>query len=163
MIVVANSSVLIALGSLGRLDLLERRFPEGIVVPAAVWHEVVETGAGRAGAAAVASAKWITVEAVRNESRVREFFRDLDLGESEALALAMEKSAAIVLLDEKDARQMATQLGLAPLGTVGVLIWARRSGFIGSLREQLDALRRQGKFRISQTLYAVALHAVGEE
>jgi hypothetical protein len=163
LIVVANSSVLIALGSLGRLDLLERRFPEGIVVPAAVWHEVVETGAGRAGAAAVASAKWITVEVVRDESRVREFFRDLDLGESEALALAMEKSAAIVLLDEKDARQMTTQLGLAPLGTVGVLIWARRSGFIGSLREQLDALRRQGKFRISQTLYAVALRAVGEQ
>ena len=159
----ANSSVLIALGSLGRLDLLERRFPEGIVVPAAFWHEVVETGAGRAGAVAVASAKWITVEAVRDESRVQEFFRDLDLGESEALALAMEKSAAIVLLDEKDARQMATQLGLAPLGTVGMLIWACRSGLIGSLREQLDALRRQGKFRISQTLYAAALRAVGEQ
>jgi predicted nucleic acid-binding protein len=44
-----------------------------------------------------------------------------------------------------------------------VLIWARRSGLIGSLREQLDALRRQGRFRISQTLYAVALRAVGED
>jgi predicted nucleic acid-binding protein len=161
--VVANSSVLIALGSLGRLDLLERRFPEGILVPTAVWHEVVETGAGRAGAAAVATAKWITVGAVRDESRVKEFSHDLDVGESEALALALEKSAAIVLLDEKDARQMATQLGLAPLGTIGLLIWARRSGLIGSLRQQLDALRRQGKFRISQTLYATALRAVGEE
>ena len=131
MIVVANSSVLIALGSLGRLDLLERRFPEGIVVPAAVWHEVVETGVGRAGAAAVASAKWITVEAVRDESRVREFFRDLDFGESEALALAMEKSAAIVLLDEKDARQMATQLGETKCRSIrkNLFVYERMSRF----------------------------------
>ena len=64
-----------------------------MLVPTAEWHEVVETGAGRAGADAVATAKWITVEAVRYESRGRKFFRDLDLGEAEALALAMAKCA----------------------------------------------------------------------
>ena len=93
MIVVANSSVLIALGSLGRLDLLQRRFPERIVIPQAVWQEVVATGAGRPGAVAVATAKWITVEPVSDRARVDGFTSQLDLGESEALALATEKGA----------------------------------------------------------------------
>jgi predicted nucleic acid-binding protein len=48
------------------------------------------------------------------------------------------------------------------LGTVGVLIWARKVGKLMSLKEQLDALREQGKFRISQAIYERALHEVGE-
>ncbi len=162
MIVVANSSVLIALGSLGRLDLLRQRFPEGICGPAAVWKEVVETGGGRPGAEAVAAAKWIAVEMVKDESRVRGFAQSLDVGEAEALALAVEMSAAVILLDEKDARQTAERLGLAPLGTGGLLIWARRAGLIASLRSELDALRQRGKFRVSDSLYLAALRAVGE-
>ncbi len=154
--------MLIALGSLGRLDLLQRRFPDGIVIPNAVWQEVVATGADRPGAVAVSAAKWITVEAVSDRARVDGFASQLDLGESEALALATEKGAGIVLLDEKDARQMAEHIGLVPLGTVGILIWARRNGLIANLRLELDALRERGKFRVSESLYAAALRAVGE-
>ena len=99
--------MLIALGGLGRIELLVQRFPGGISVPLAVWREVVETGRGRPGANAVATASWISVEAVRDASRARIFALTLDEGESEALALAVEKSADVVLLDEKDARQMA--------------------------------------------------------
>ena len=48
--VVSNSSILIGLSAIGRLELLHRRFPEGVIVPDAVWQEVVETGHGRTGA-----------------------------------------------------------------------------------------------------------------
>lgn len=48
--VICNSSVLIALSSIRRLELLEQRFPEGVIIPDAVWREVVETGHGRPGA-----------------------------------------------------------------------------------------------------------------
>lgn len=146
----------------GESNSLVQRFPGGISVPLAVWREVVETGRGRPGANAVATASWISVEAVRDASRARIFALTLDEGESEALALAVEKSADVVLLDEKDARQMAEKIGLAPLGTVGLLVWARRVGLIANLRVELEALRDKVKFRISDALVASALRAAGE-
>ena len=148
---VANSSVLIALSAIGQLELLAHRFPEGILIPQAVWREVVETGQGQPGAAQVESVSWITVSAVQDENLVSLLRMELDEGEAEA-----------ILLDEKDARRAARRLGLAVLGTVGVLIWARRAGFIGSLREQLRALQTQGGFRLSQSVYEEALRAVAE-
>jgi hypothetical protein len=86
----------------------------------------------------------------------------LDEGEAEAIALAREEQAPVVLLDEKDARQVARRLNLRVLGTVGLLIWAKRVGAIASLREQLDTLRTLGRFRLSQAVYDEALRIVGE-
>jgi len=86
----------------------------------------------------------------------------LDDGEAEAIVVARERHSHIVLLDEKDARRAARRLGLKVLGTVGVLIWAKRSGHIVSLRGQLDMLRGRGKFRLGQKVYDGALRVVGE-
>jgi predicted nucleic acid-binding protein len=63
---VSNSSVLIALGAIEQLELLQQRFPDGILVPIAVWQEVVETGSGRPGAQAVATASFIQVQPIAN-------------------------------------------------------------------------------------------------
>jgi uncharacterized protein len=63
---VSNASVLIGLSSIGMLGLLEKRFPEGILVPGAVYREVVEQGEGRAGAREVAKSKWIEVQQVED-------------------------------------------------------------------------------------------------
>ncbi len=159
---VANSSVLIALSRIGQLELLSRRFPEGLLIPRAVWREVVEAGKGQPGAAEVAAASWITVYAVKDQNIVSLLRTELDEGEAEAIALGHEQQAEVVLLDEKDARRAARRLGLAVLGTVGVLIWAKRAGLIASLRDQLDVLQTQGKFRLSAAVYEKALRVVGE-
>lgn len=53
---VSNSSVLIALSGIGRLELLHHRFTEGVIIPDAAWREVVETGHGRVGAKQMANA-----------------------------------------------------------------------------------------------------------
>jgi len=160
---VANSSSLIALSTINQLGLLPRRFPKGIAVPRAVWREVVETGEGQPGAEEVANSSWITVREVKNTGLVSLLTSELDDGEAEAIALCQELGCEILVLDEKDARRVARRLGLKVLGTVGILIWARRKGYLAtSLREQLDALRDQGDFRLSQTVYDEALRAVGE-
>lgn len=109
---VANSSVLIALSVIGQLDLLHRRFPDGLLVPRAVWQEVVETGVGRPGAKEVASATWITVCDVKDRDMVSVLGLDLDEGEAEAIALSIEQRTKVVLLDEKDARRVARRLDL---------------------------------------------------
>ena len=161
--VVSNSSVLISLSAIGQLDLLHKEFPEGVLIPRAVWQEVVATGQGRSGARQVASASWIQIVEISDSNLAAMLRADLDAGEAEALVLAREQQAATALLDEKDARKVARKLGLSVLGTVGILIWAKRAGQIADLRSQLDVLQQEGKFRLSKALYLEALKTVGEQ
>jgi predicted nucleic acid-binding protein len=133
-----------------------------MLIPRAVWREVVEQGGERPGALEVAHAGWIAVRDVTAREMVQLLEMQLEEGEAEAIALAHEVAADLVLLDERDARRAATQLGLRVLGAVGVLIWARRVGKIQTLREALGALQNQGKFRISQAVYERALDEAGE-
>jgi predicted nucleic acid-binding protein len=163
MTVVANASILISLSSIGQLALLHECFPGGILIPPAVWKEVVEQGRERPGAREVAEADWITVCDVTAPEIVQLLLAQIEEGEAEAIALAHQLGAQVVLLDERDARLAAKRLGLCVLGTIGVLIWARRTGNIPSLRGALNALQTRSGFRISQQLYERALSEVGEQ
>lgn len=161
MIVISNSSALINLVIIGRLDLLREKFGE-IIVPQAVWQEVVIEGAGKPGAKEVERANWIRVEEVTNKPLVQLLEQKLDDGESEAIALALEVGADLVLLDERDARDTAESLGLDILGVIGILIWAKKKGLILSLQDELDQLRNVAKFRFNDELYRRVLAEVGE-
>ncbi len=160
--VVADSSILISLSNINRLELLPRRFHQGIFVPEAVWREIVEAGHGRPGADAVHSASWITRQNVQNRALVITLETTLDGGEAEVIALAQEIQANLTLLDEKEARKVARRLGLPTLGTVGMLIWATKQKIIPSLRVELDRLREEGGFRLGEDVYQIALQQVGE-
>jgi len=159
---VSNSSVLIALSSIGQLELIKQRFPDGVMIPQAVWKEVVETGKGRSGAEEVAKASWLTISTVSNTSSISLLRLELDEGESEAISLFLEQPAQAILLDEKNARRVAKRMKLPVLGTVGILIWAKQNGLIPNLKEQLDALQLVGKFRLSTLIYQESLKKVGE-
>ena len=161
MIVISNSSALINLVIIERLDLLREKFGE-IIVPQAVWQEVVIEGAGKPGAKEVERANWIRVKEVTNKPLVQLLEQKLDDGESEAIALALEVGADLVLLDERDARDTAESLGLDILGVIGILIWAKKKGLILSLQDELDQLRNVAKFRFNDELYRRVLAEVGE-
>lgn len=123
---------------------------------------MVTTGKGQPGAEEVASARWIAVEKVEDRALVSLLSGDLDEGEAEAITLCKEKNVEVVLLDEKDARRAAHRLGLKVLGTVGLLVWAKRVGIISNLKEQLDKLQSKGKFHLGREVYDEALRAVKE-
>ena len=159
---VSNASVLIGLSSIGKLNLLRERFPQGILIPEAVRREVMDEGEGRPGSREISESKWIEVEEVEDKRIVDLLLAELDKGEAEAIALACETGAGIILLDERDARWAAKRMNLKVLGTVGVLIWAKKVGKVESLKEELNALRYQGKFRFSQAIFERALREVGE-
>ena len=159
---VSNSSPLIALSSIGRLELVHRRFPEGILIPRAVWREVVETGHGKAGAQRVSESKWIEVCDCKAGGLLDLLRLELDEGESEAIVLSLETKAPMILLDEKAARQIARRMRLSMLGTVGLLIWAKQQREIPLLKPELDLLMSMGKFRIGADVYQWALQAAGE-
>jgi uncharacterized protein len=161
--VVSNSSVLIALSAIGRLELLLKKFTQGIIIPGAVWEEVVLTGHGLPGAKSVADASWINQQQVADITLVFTLRASLDKGEAEVIALAREIEADILLLDEKSARNIARRFNYSVLGTVGVLIWAKRQGLIQSLAADLEALQQKGGFRLGKNIYHSALSQVGEE
>lgn len=160
---VSDSSTLIHLAKIGHLRLLDD-FYDCVLIPSAVWREVVEEGHGRVGAQEAADAVQrgsIKVVVPHNELVLRLLRRDLDQGEAEAIALALEQKAEVVLLDESDARDVADVFGLRKTGVVGLLMRAKVEGRIPSLRQELDRLRDTG-FWLNQDLYSEALEAVGE-
>lgn len=164
MMVVSDTSVLIHLARIERFELL-RRLYSTITIPRAVWREVVTEGEGRAGAPETRAAHedgWVDVLPLdQNSSMLPLLHEGLDEGEAEALALAHEVEANLVLVDEAAARQKAEQLGLQKTGTIGVLLRAKRQGLIGRLRPELDNLRGTA-FWIDETLYRRVLRSVDE-
>ena len=161
---IANASTLINLASIGHLELL-REFHGKIAIPPAVWREVVVEGRNRPGALEVERAReagWIEVQAPQNRDLVKSLQRDLDIGEAEAIALAVERKAAVVFLDETDARRVADIYGLHKTGVIGVLIRAKWAGKISSLKDELDRLREDAGFWIDDRLYEQVLKEAGE-
>ena len=161
MSIVSNASPLINLARIGRLDLLRQLYGE-LSIPEAVWHEVVVQGSGQPGADEVKAATWITMQAVTNQALVRALQQELDAGEAEAIALALEGEAELLLMDEHLGRETARHLGLRYTGLIGVLIEAKRKGLIGAVKPLLDALRDIAGFRVRDALYECVLQDEGE-
>jgi predicted nucleic acid-binding protein len=88
--------------------------------------------------------------------------QELGAGEAEAIALATEIKADLLLMDERLGRETAHHLGLRCIGLIGILIEARRKGFITAVKPHLDALRNMAGFRIKPELYLRVLQDEGE-
>lgn len=160
----SDSSTVIHLARIGRLGLLRDRFRE-VLVPGAVWREVVEEGAGRPASVEVARAwqdGWVRQVAPKNADLVALLMQTLGPGESEVIALATEDRRLTALLDESDARHAAAVYGLKVTGVVGILLRAKREGRIPSLKAELDRLRTEGAFWLRDQVYRAALEAVQE-
>ena len=162
MIVVSDASVLINLARIDRLDLLHQLYG-GLLIPEAVWREVVVEGSGQPGAQEVRAASWIEARVVANEHLVRALRQDLDAGEAESIALALESGADLLLMDERLGRETAGYLRVRYLGLIGVLIAAKRDGLIDAVKSHLDMLRDVAGFRVSDALYERVLRDEGEK
>lgn len=160
MIVVADATPLIALAKIEKLSLLRRLFGT-LHIPPAVYAEVVTQAPQRPGAGEVRGATWIKTTPIQNTSTLRYLRAELDPGEVEALILAEEMSADWVLLDESKARRIAKTLELSHIGTVGLLLLAKRRGYITEVRPLLDSLRTK-RFHLSNNVYQSVLHQAGE-
>ena len=161
MIVVSNTSPLTNLAAIGQFDLLRRLYLK-LHIAQGVWEELNAKGKRWPGGDEVAQAGWIERYAVQNQALVTALQRDLDRGEAETIALALELGADLVLLDEKEGRHAAQRFGLRVVGVVGILLDAKASGSVGMVRPHLDALRQTAGFYLSTSLYQHALSLAGE-
>jgi predicted nucleic acid-binding protein len=93
---------------------------------------------------------------------VRALRQDLDAGEAEAIALAVETDAPLLIMDEQHGRARADHFEIPCVGVIGVFIEAKDSGHIQAVRPYLDALRESAGFHISDQLYHRVLRDEGE-
>ena len=149
--VVSNSRPLIALHQIGQLPLLETLFGS-ILIPQAVAGEVRSVGDLPA---------FVSVRRLERELDATISLSMLGAGECESIALAREVSASHVLLDDLPARRLAGELGLSVIGTLGILLAAKRRGILPAIRPSLDLLVKHG-FRIAPTLFQAVLGKAGE-
>lgn len=163
MTIVSNASPLISLSSIGLLDLLAKLYGT-IIIPQAVYEEVVIVGQGRPGSQEVAAARWIVTRSVSDPQVVATLraATGLDAGESEAIILASELNASVIILDDEDARQYAQTQRLPVIGAIGVLLLAKQRGSIAAVKPLLDNLIAAG-IRIGAAIYNEALRRAAEK
>ena len=150
---VRNTSPLLNLAIIGRLEQVRSQFGRVSVPPAVV--EEFHLGENRPGSAPLRRAveeEWIVTEVPSDDALIRTLRQDLDEGESEAIALAVEQKADRVLLDEREGRRHARNVGLHVTGALGILLRADEEGELSSLSRAIDQLEEEAGFWIGPDL-----------
>lgn len=163
MIVVSDTSPLSGLAIVGYLCLLKQLY-QRVLIPPAVLDELVRGGEDDERIALVLSLDWIEIQQPTNSQLVETLESDcnLDRGEAEAIALAVELGADELLIDERLGRREALRLGLSITGLLGILLVAKRRELVKAIRPVMDDLIAQAGFRVSNQLYIEVLEAAAE-
>lgn len=162
MIVVSDNSPLSLFLVIGKLEILKIIYGK-IIIPQAVFKELQEFSELGQDISMIQEADWIEIQQVESDSILNNLRDTLDDGESEAIYLAELINAEYLLIDEQKGRKIAQNRGLEVIGSLGILILAKKMELIDSLKDVLDLARNEARFRISNTLYNQALQIVGEK
>lgn len=153
MIVVADTSAISNLMTVGCDHILGVLFHEVMIPPAVErelldWHSILPV--------------FVTVISASDAAAVARLAEDLDAGEAEAIVLADELHADLLLIDERKGREAAGRLGLRSTGLLGVLLEAKKTGILPLLKPVLDDLIVRAGFRLSAAVRAEFLRLAGE-
>jgi uncharacterized protein len=160
MIIVADSGPIISFARAGRLDLLKQVTTE-LIIPDAVFEEIVVSGDDRPGAEEVKQGLWIKRATLQDRSLLENMPGKLSRGESEAIVLAKELGAHL-LVDELEARKEASRLEINYFGSLRIIKEAKDRGIVSKAKAVLDDLIASNTY-LDDTLYQWFLQEMGEE
>jgi len=158
MIIISDSSPLISLAIIDKLDLLESLYEE-IYVPFAVYKEVTEDE--KPFSKELKFFLENKVKNVSNKMAVDVLISDIGIGESEAIVLALEEKPNLILIDDLKARKFAKMNGLAVIGTMGLLLEGKQKGLIKEIKPLILKLLDNG-IRISGKIIEITLKVAKE-
>ncbi len=161
MIVVSDTSPISNFLLINRIQLLPDLYKE-VLIPTGVAEELRRLEAARDRVSELLQSDWITVQTVADRTLYEELRLRLDYGESEAIALAIELQADLLLIDETKGRRVAKSYGLSITGLLGVLLEAKAKGLIPSVQALMDQLIEVARFYIHPTLYQSVLDLANE-
>jgi len=159
-LVVTNTTPLIALALIRKLHLLSDLYGE-VLAPPAVYAEVIAGEAERTDVAEIRTASYVRVQPLSDPRRA-DVLTSLDRGEAEAIALAQEINADLLIMDEHLGRRAARRLRLAVTGTIGILLKSKTLGYVETVQPLITELQQRGIY-LSDTLVRHALELAGEE
>lgn len=161
MIVISDTSPITSLAAIGKLDLLQKVY-DRIIIPQGVYNEMANLADEVPGTKEVKTLDWIETKTVSNLALVEQLKTKLDQGESEAIALAIELKADLLIIDENPGRNVAKMLNLNLIGILGILLIAKQRGFLANIKPVMDDLINIAGFRITSQLYTNLLITAGE-
>lgn len=147
-VVIADASTLIGLLRIGQFSLSKKLFGK-IIIPRGVYDEIVVER--KEGSDIFKKSTYLIVKDVEDRVSIDFLMSSFGKGEAEVLALAKEKKADLILLDEKRARKTARRAGFKVMGILGILAISKDRGFIPSVKPFIEELNRQG-FRLSESI-----------
>jgi len=161
---IADTNVLVAFSSVNRVDILKKLF-DGIIVPSAVFNELIPQGMGWEQAAAIQACilneeSWIEVINPRKRGITLPYDLNLDPGETEVIAIAMTWNR-LALLDEIPARRIAHKNKIAFMGSLGLLRISKERGILDTVKPIVHAMKAQG-IRFSEPLIETFLRSINE-
>ena len=164
MIIVADTTPLISLMKIGHLDLLEQLFGE-VQIPEAVFDEHVYNTNFPEESNLIQESNYIIRVSVKDTSAVDLLRRSsgLDAGESEAIILSDSIGASLLLMDEVKGRQVAKQMGIPLMGTIGLLLVGYNEKLLTKqqILECIEIMKTSGR-HISESLYQQLLAKISE-
>jgi predicted nucleic acid-binding protein len=157
MIIVANTTPIISLASIGRLDILEKLFGN-VMIPEAVYQEIkAKPGYGYEQV----DGAFIEVRAIQGFLYKDFLLTQLDSGEAETIILAKEVNADFVIIDENLGYRIANNAGLTAIRTLSLLLKAKEKGHITQVKPLLDEMVAKGRW-YSSAVYRSFLEKAGE-
>ncbi len=161
MMIVSDTSPLMNLAVVGHLHLLHDLYGT-IVIPEAIWHELSLLSTLHPDVATTQTLPWLVRQPVASRAIVDALQEELDRGEAEAIALAVEKQASLLLIDERRGRHVAARMGLTVLGLLGILLKAKRQGCLPEVTPVVGDFIAKAGFWVSHSLYLRIMKAAGE-
>ena len=157
--VVSNTTPIISLLKIGKLDLLKELYGR-IFIPYAVYQEL-ERGKNKAYYINLAVLDWIEILKIESRELIA-YIPNLDDGEAEVIMLAKELNVDLVIMDEIIGRKYAKDFNLNITGTLGILLKAKEKGLISSVGILLDNLTEKDTW-LNPKLIAKVKKLAGEE
>lgn len=148
--IISDTSCLILLDKIGELDLLKKLFKTVTITPEIAKEYNLPLP------------NWLVLESPTNKTYQLILEASLDKGESSAIALGLEKTNSLLIMDDLKGRKFAEKLGLKITGTLGILIIAKRQSLISSVKPALEKIK-ESDFRFSKNLEKSLLRLSGEE
>lgn len=158
--IVVNTSPWISLSVCGQISLLQKLY-HNVYIPAGVRDEIMAGGKQGIGIRELDASPWIKIGKISDVEKI-EFLHELEQGEAEVIILAKEKGINHVMIDEKVARMQAKILGFIVIGTLGLLLKAKKEGLLSSVKPSIDKLLESG-FWVREEIARGILKEAGEE
>ena len=149
-VIITDTSCFITLDKIGAFEILHQAFKNIVTTP----EIQLEFGSELP--------KWIEIRPVQDTTLKEVFQESVDPGEASAIALAMETSNAILIIDDLKGRKLASKLALSFMGTLGLLVKAKEYGIISAVKPYLEKIQSTD-FRVSSSLVNLVLERTGEK